>query len=91
MSNQRDQTILEMCRSYRSDYDLKKQDSDPPWLLGLTDSERQGLWRTMEHIYDTEIATRANNETTTITKPKKGHQRKVGQSRGRRTTARRSD
>jgi len=57
MNNERDQTILEMCKSYRSDYDLKKSDTDPPWLLGLTDRERQGLWRTMAAIYDAEIAT----------------------------------
>ena len=91
MSNQRDQVIREMCLSYRPDYDIVKLPTDPPWLVGMTDFERQGLWRTMADIYDTEIKHKVNNETTTITKSKKGYQRKVGQSRRRRTTAGRSN
>ena len=55
MTSKRDQTIREMCVSYRDDYDLKKLPTDPPWVRGLTDFERQGLWRTMERIYDTDI------------------------------------
>lgn len=58
MNSQRDQIIREMCRSYRSDYDLNKLPTDPPWVLGLTDQDRLGLWKTMAHIYDTEIQPR---------------------------------
>ncbi len=83
MSTQRDQIIREMCLSYRNDYDLKKLPTDPPWVLGLTDQDRLGLWKTMESIYDTEIAPKIQNETTTTRKPKKGHQRKMGQHRRR--------
>ena len=55
MTQQRDQVIREMCLSYRDDYDLKKLPTDPSWVRGLTDAERQGLWQTMALIYDTEI------------------------------------
>lgn len=78
MNQQRDQIILEMCRAYRSDYDLKKLPSDPSWLLGLTDLERQGLWRTMAHVYDTEIAPRIKNETHIDSKHKNRLKRKMG-------------
>ena len=78
MNTKRDQTILEMCKSYRSDYDLKKLPTDPPWVLGLTDTERKGLWRTMAHIYDTELEAKINHETKTVRQPKNRHQRKMG-------------
>ena len=78
MSSERDQTIREMCISYRDDYDLVKLPTDPSWVRGLTDQERQGLWRTMALIYDTEILPKINNETDTNRKRKKGHKRKMG-------------
>ena len=78
MTNQRDQVILEMCRSYRPDYDVVKLPSDPSWLAGLTDFERRGLWQTMAHIYDTEIKPKTNNEKRPTRKRKNRHQRKMG-------------
>lgn len=77
MSNERDRIIREMCLSYRSDYDLNKSPNDPPWILGLTDFDRKGLWLTMSHIYDTQVAPRIKNETNTNRKRKKGYKRKM--------------
>ena len=51
-------TIRDMCISYRSDYDLNRSLSDPPWVAGLTPKERMGLWRTMEQIYEINIASK---------------------------------
>ena len=51
----REQIITNMCYTYRHDYGLNKQPDDPPWTAGMTDQERQGLWRTMAQIYDNNI------------------------------------
>lgn len=45
-----------MCYTYRHDYGLNRSDDDPPWVAGMTDSERKGLWRTMAQIFDNSIA-----------------------------------
>ncbi len=52
---QRDQIITEMCYTYRHDYGLKRSDDDPPWIAGMTDTERKGLWKTMAQIFDNSI------------------------------------
>ena len=52
----RDEIITDMCYTYRHDYGLKRSDDDPPWVAGMTDSERDGLWRTMAQIFDNDIA-----------------------------------
>lgn len=78
MSNERDQVILEMCVSYRPDYHVVKLPTDPPWLVGMTDFERQGLWRTMADIYDNQIKPKTNNEKTTTRKRKNRYKRKMG-------------
>jgi len=44
-----------MCYTYRHDYGLNKDPSDPPWVAGMTESERIGLWRTMSQIFDNDI------------------------------------
>ena len=54
----REEIIRDMCVSYRSDYDLNRSPSDPPWVAGLTPKERMGLWRTMEQIYEINIASK---------------------------------
>lgn len=51
----REQIITSMCYTYRHDYGLNKLPDDPPWTAGMTDQERQGLWRTMAQIYDNNI------------------------------------
>jgi len=52
----REQIITDMCYTYRHDYGLDRKAEDPPWLSGMTDSERAGLWKTMAQIYDNNIA-----------------------------------
>jgi hypothetical protein len=52
----REQIITDMCNTYRHDYGLDKNPKDPPWVAGMTESERKGLWETMAQIYDTNIA-----------------------------------
>jgi len=52
----REQIITDMCYTYRHDYGLDRNAKDPPWLSGMTDSERAGLWKTMAQIYDNNIA-----------------------------------
>lgn len=49
-----------MCYTWRHDYGLKKE-KDPggygfPDLAGMTDEERQMLWRQMAQIFDNDIA-----------------------------------
>ncbi len=52
----REQIITDMCYTYRHDYGLDRQIEDPPWLAGMTEPERKGLWETMAQIYDNNIA-----------------------------------
>lgn len=51
----RDEIITSMCYTYRHDYGLNKDPNDPPWVSGMTDSERKGLWLTMSQIFDNDI------------------------------------
>jgi hypothetical protein len=51
----REEIITSMCMTYRHDYGLHKNDKDPPWICGMTKSEREGLWRTMAQIFDNNI------------------------------------
>jgi len=54
----REQIITSMCYTYRHDYGLDRKDSDPSWVAGMTQSERQSLWNTMAQIYDNDIKPR---------------------------------
>ena len=45
-----------MCYTYRHDYGLDRHPDDPPWVAGMTQSEREGLYRTMEQIYNNNVA-----------------------------------
>lgn len=52
----RDDIILMMCYTCRHDYGLAK-DKDPagysfPYMAGMTDDERQQLWREMSQLFD---------------------------------------
>ena len=47
--------ITDMCYTYRHDYGLTKNPEDPSWVAGMTDSERLGLYKTMEQLYDHHI------------------------------------
>ncbi len=55
-SKNREQIIHEMCLTYRHDYGLDKDPTDPPWCAGMTPDERAGLYRTMSQIFDSNIA-----------------------------------
>jgi len=55
----REQIITDMCYTWRHDYGLAKE-KDPggysfPYLAGMTDEERQMLWRQMAQIFDNNI------------------------------------
>jgi hypothetical protein len=52
----REQIILDMCYTYRHDFGLNKNPNDPSWVAGMTEVERQGLYKTMEQIFDNNIA-----------------------------------
>lgn len=52
----REEVVRRMCLEYRPDYDTVKLDSDPPWVRGMTDAERNALKRTMEALYDEHLA-----------------------------------
>lgn len=45
-----------MCYTYRHDYGLTRSDDDAPWVAGMTEFERKGLWQTMAQIFDNDIA-----------------------------------
>ena len=45
-----------MCYTYRHDYGLDRHPDDPPWVAGMTEKERKGLWQTMAQIFDNDIA-----------------------------------
>jgi len=42
--------------TYRHDYGLDKGVDSPPWVAGMTQAEREGLYKTMEQIFDNNIA-----------------------------------
>jgi hypothetical protein len=48
----KNEVILAMCKEYRPDYDVRKEDTDPPWLAGLTATDAKMLYIVMEKIYD---------------------------------------
>ena len=53
---EREEIINGMCLTYRHDYGLRKQAGDPPWTAGMTEDDAKMLYRTMEQIYDNDIA-----------------------------------
>ena len=55
----RDEIITSMCYTWRHDYGLELQEHDSGGGLvscGLTDQQRQMLWRQMAQIFDNDIA-----------------------------------
>ena len=55
----RDQIITSMCYTWRHDYGVDRREHDGPGGLittGLTDAQRQQLWRQMAQIFDNDIA-----------------------------------
>ena len=53
---ERKQIIHDMCMTYRHDFGLRKDPNDPPWTAGMTEQDAKMLYKTMEQIYDNDIA-----------------------------------
>jgi hypothetical protein len=59
MITTREKIITSMCYTWRHDYGLNRQEHDGPGGLvtaGLTDAERQLLWKQMAQLFDNDIA-----------------------------------
>ena len=55
MNKPKSEIIHEMCLTYRHDYGLRKETTDPPWVAGMTEEEAKMLYKTMEQIYTNNI------------------------------------
>lgn len=55
MKKSKNAIIHSMCMTYRHDYGLRKDDSDPPWTAGMTEQDAKMLYKTMEQIYNNDI------------------------------------
>ena len=52
----KEEIINSMCLSYRHDYGLRKDNSEPNWTAGMTEQDAKMLYKTMEQIYNNDIA-----------------------------------
>ena len=52
----KEEIINDMCMTYRHDYGLRKEPNDPPWTAGMTEADAKMLYKTMEQIYNNDIA-----------------------------------
>lgn len=52
----KEEIINSMCLSYRHDYGLRKDNSEPSWTAGMTEQDAKMLYKTMEQIYNNDIA-----------------------------------
>lgn len=66
----KEEVIHNMCMTYRHDYGLDKDPNDPPWVSGMTKDERQGLYKTMEQIYNHNIAPLLEGDEVVLPKSK---------------------
>jgi hypothetical protein len=51
----KEEIIHEMCMTYRHDYGLRKELTDPPWTSGMYEQDAKMLYKTMESIYNNDI------------------------------------
>lgn len=51
----REEIITDMCYTYRHDYGLDTDTSRDGWPGGLTQQEREHIWRMMSQIFDNSI------------------------------------
>jgi hypothetical protein len=51
----KEQIIHNMCMTYRHDYGLRKDPSEPSWTSGMTEEDAKMLYKTMEQIYTNNI------------------------------------
>ena len=56
----KEEIITDMCYTYRHDYGLANDPSDPSWVAGMTPDERKGLFNTMKQIYENNIEPMVN-------------------------------
>jgi hypothetical protein len=52
---EKEQTITDMCYTYRHDYGLRKEPGEPSWTSGMTEEDARMLYKTMEQIYNNNI------------------------------------
>jgi len=52
----KEEIINSMCLSYRHDYGLRKELGEPTWTAGMTEEDAKMLYKTMEQIYNNDIA-----------------------------------
>jgi hypothetical protein len=52
----KEEIINSMCLSYRHDYGLRKEPGEPNWTAGMTEQDAKMLYKTMEQIYNNDIA-----------------------------------
>lgn len=48
----REQIIHDMCVTWRHDYGIIRDEQDGQLAAGVTNAERESLWRQMSQIYD---------------------------------------
>lgn len=51
----KEETIYNMCMTYRHDYGLRKLPGDPTWTAGMTEEDAKMLYKVMEQIYNHNI------------------------------------
>jgi hypothetical protein len=51
----KEEVIYSMCVLYRPDYDIRKNEGDPSWILGMTEMEAKMLYKIMEALYNDDI------------------------------------
>jgi hypothetical protein len=51
----KEEVIYSMCLTYRPDYEIRKNIDDPPWILGMTETEAKMLYKVMEALYNDDI------------------------------------
>ena len=51
----KEEIIHSMCLTYRHDFGLRKNPSDPPWVAGMTEEDAKSLYKVMEQIYNNDI------------------------------------
>jgi hypothetical protein len=52
----KEEVVTDMCYTYRHDYGIDKDPKGPSWVAGMTKQEREMLYKTMEQIYDNNLA-----------------------------------
>lgn len=51
----KEEIIHDMCMTYRHDYGLRKEPTEPTWTSGMTEQDAKMLYKTMEQIYTNNI------------------------------------